>query len=94
MFIFKSKGKKNDFSKMMEVYFLEHHFKIDVNSLGLKKVLNIVALSNSFIFTIVLMSTLFINNLIIRILVMFVLLMPLIYLVYYVVSKFLKKKGN
>lgn len=94
IFWFKSRKKKNDLHRMTEIYLLEHKFKINVKKIGMDKMLNIVALSNSFIFTVVLMSTMAINNLIIRLLVMFVLLIPIIYLVYYGVGKYLKKKGN
>lgn len=94
VFWFKGRKKKNELFSIMEIYFLEHKFKVDVKSVGLDKLLNIVALSDAVIFTIVLMLTALIDNFIIRLFVMFVLLMPLIYIMYYGISKFLKKKGN
>jgi hypothetical protein len=91
-FFFKKRSKK-DLYKITEIMLLENHFKIDVKKLNIDKLYNIIALSNSFIFTVVLVSTLLIDNLIIRLLVMFVLLLPMIYLTYYVVAKYLKKRG-
>jgi hypothetical protein len=91
---FKGNKKKNDLTKIIEVYFLEHTFKVDIKKVGINKIINIVALSNALIFTIVLMSTMLISNFFIRIFVMFIMLIPLIYLVYYSVSKLLNKKGT
>jgi hypothetical protein len=91
-FWFKKRNKK-DLYKITEIMLLENHFKVNVKKLNLDKLYNIIALTNSFIFTVVLMSTIFIDNLIIRLLIMFVLLLPIIYLTYYIVSKYLKKRG-
>jgi hypothetical protein len=91
-FFFKKRGKK-DLYKITEVILLENHFKIDVKKLNIDKLYNIIALSNSSIFTVVLVSTSLIDNLVIRLLVMFVLLLPMIYLTYYMVAKYLKKRG-
>lgn len=93
IFRLKTKNKKNRLLDIMEINLLEQHFKVEVKKIGLEKLLNIVALSNAVIFTIVLMSTILIKNLILRIVVMFILLLPLIYIIYYGVSIYLKKKG-
>lgn len=93
-FWLKGRRKKRDLYKIMEIDLLENHFKVEVRKIKIEKLLNLVALSNSVIFAIVLMSTMLITNFIIRILAMFVLLMPLIYLVYYGVSKYLQSKGD
>jgi hypothetical protein len=92
-FWFSRRKNKKDLYKMTEIYFLEHTFKIDVKKIGLDKMLNIVALSNAIIFTIVLMSTTAIDNLILRFIVMFIMLLPIIYLIYYIIAKYLKKRG-
>jgi hypothetical protein len=92
-FWFSRRKSKKDLYKMTEIYFLEHTFKIDVKKIGLDKMFNIVALSNAIIFTIVLMSTTAIDNLLLRFIVMFIMLLPIIYLVYYIIAKYLKKRG-
>jgi hypothetical protein len=92
-FWFSRRKNKKDLYKMTEIYFLEHTFKIDVKKIGLDKMLNIVALSNAIIFTIVLMSTTAIDNLLLRFIVMFIMLLPIIYLIYYIIAKYLKKRG-
>ena len=94
MFFFKRRKVKDELYGLMEIYYLEHLFKVKVKSIDIDKLLNIVALSNAAIFTIVLMTTEFIDNIIIRLLIMFVLLMPAIYIFYYGISIYLKKKGN
>lgn len=85
---------KNSLNKLTEIFFLNHYFKIDIKKVGLDKLLNLIAWANSFIFTVVLISTSLITNYFIRLLVMFIILVPLIYVVYYGISKYLKKKGN
>ncbi len=94
MFWFKARRKKNDLTKQMEVYLLNKSFKVDIKKVGMKKILNAVALSNAIIFSLVLVTTILISNLLIRLLVMFILLIPLTYLVYYMVGRILNKKGK
>jgi len=78
--------------KIIEIYFLEKQFKVDVKKIDINVLLNIVAICNAFVFTFVLIVTTFIDNLIIRQLATFVLLFPVIYIAYYIVSVYLKKK--
>ncbi len=92
VFVFSKRRRKKDLYKMIEISFLEKHFKVDVRKIKIERLLNIIAMSNAIVFTTVLMSTMFIDILIIRELVSFILLFPTIYLVYYFVSKYLKKK--
>jgi len=94
IFWFKGRKKNNNLSKIAEIYFLEHYFKVDRKKVGVKKLLSTVALCNSIIFTTALMSTVLIENLIVRFLIMFGLMFPLIYLVYYWASICLKRKGK
>jgi hypothetical protein len=94
MFWFRYRKKKSEFYKIPELYLLENHFKVPIKKYKIDKIMNIVVLCNSLIFTIILISTMFIPYFFIRIIVMFVLLLPLIYLVYYGVSKYLQKKGE
>jgi hypothetical protein len=78
---------------MIEVYFLEQRFKINVKKLTSNNIYNMVALSDSIILTIVLLATSLISDLITRLIVSALLLIPVIYIVYYIVSKYLKKRG-
>lgn len=93
-FFLKSKMKNRDLYNIMEIIYLKKLFKIDVNKNNINRLINLVALSNSFIFSVVLISTMVIYNFIIRLLVMLVLLMPLTFLVYYGVGTYLQKRGN
>mgnify|MGYP000884156979 CR=1 FL=1 len=94
IFWLKGRRKNNNLSKIAEIYFLCHYFKVDEKKIGIKRLLNTVALCNSIIFTTVLMSTILIDNFLIRFLVMFGLMFPLIYLVYYFASIWLNRKGK
>ncbi len=87
------KTKKRDLYKMIEVYFLEQRFKINVKKLTANNIYTMVALSDAIILTIVLLATSFISDLIIRLIVSAIVLIPVIYIVYYIVSKYLKKRG-
>jgi hypothetical protein len=78
---------------MIEVYFLEQRFKINVKKLTANNIYNMVALSDSIILTIVLLATSLISDLITRLIVSALILIPVIYIVYYIVSKYLKKRG-
>lgn len=94
MYWFKGRNKKNDLYNISEIYFFEHKLKVDVKKIGLEKMLNIVALSNSILFTLVLIATSFIDNFVIRLVAMFFLLMPLTFLMYFGISRMLNKKGK
>lgn len=87
-------GKRKDrLSKMTEIIFIERIFKTNIKDVTGKELLNIITLTNTLIFTIVCTATEGLSNIIIRILVMFVLLLPLNYIAYYLVSKIIHKRG-
>lgn len=96
IFFFQSKRKivKRSLYHMAEIEILKRHFKVDTAKYELKKLLNIVSLSNALIFSVVLVGTSFIENYLLRLIGMFVLLIPVIYFVYLGVSKILNKKGD
>lgn len=93
-FLFKNRKKTYDIHKMVEVNLLERKYKVDVKKIGTNKMLNIISLSNAVIYTAVLMVTKPIDNNIIRLLVMFLLILPVIYLVYSAIGRWLQKKGK
>lgn len=93
-FIIRVMGKNNRLMDMKEIIFLKKAFNVDIKAADLHNVLDIIALNNAFIFAFALTATSFIDNLIIRLVVLFVILIPLIYIVYFMSSKFFKKKGK
>lgn len=94
IFLFKNKKQANDIHKVMEIHLLEHKYNIDINKIGINKIINLVCLCNAIIFAIVLISTIAIDNIFLRLLAMFGLLLPLTYLVYTNLGKYLKKRGK
>lgn len=90
----KKKIQKRDLSKTVEIELLRVHFKVDTAKHTIKQLQNVVALGNALVFAIVLMGTSFIENYLLRLLGMFVLLLPVIYFIYFGISKILAKKGD
>lgn len=93
-FWFNNRKKTYDIHKIVEINLLEHKYKIDVKKIGTNRMLNIVSLSNAVIYTVMLMATRPIDNIIIRLVVMFLLIIPVIYLVYSIIGNWLRKKGK
>ncbi|MFA5407408.1 MAG: hypothetical protein WC343_01395 [Bacilli bacterium] len=94
VFFFQLKKHKKDLYMIVEISSLKRIFKVDVDKISLNRLLNIVSLTDALIFSVVLVATMAIGSYIIRLIVMFLLLMPIIYVAYYLLSKYLKKKGN
>ena len=92
-FLVRGRKNKNPFYKMTEIFYLTNRYKLSIDKIGLKKILNVIALSNAVIFSITLISTMWIDNIIVRILVMFILLFPLIFGVYHLIGTYFQRKG-
>lgn len=95
-FFIKTKGKKKkkDFlTSSREMIYLANKYKLNIKKIGVDKVINLICLANAFIFSLVLTATFLIDNLFVRIMVMFVLLIPLIFIIYHIIGSFYRKKG-
>jgi hypothetical protein len=92
-YFFRGRKNKQVLYKTIEVLYLGGKYKLDVKKIGLKKLLNVIALSNAIIFTITILLSLSITNPFFKLLVMFVILFPLIYITYLIVGKYYIKKG-
>lgn len=82
----------NKFKNSMEVKYLMNKYSINIDKVNIKKLANMVALSNSFIITTVFIVIIFIDNFILKMLVAFVILFPLIIIIYWLLGKILKKE--
>ena len=94
LFFWFKKPKKNKSYNLSELIILEKHFKVPVKNYSIDKLLNIISLGNAFVFLIVITLTQFIDNYIIRITIIFMMLIPLIYLVYFLIGKYLGKSRS
>ena len=82
----------NKFKNSMEVKYLMNKYSVNIDKVNIKKLANMVALSNSFIITTVFIVIIFIDNFILKLLVAFVILFPLIIIIYWLLGKILKKE--
>lgn len=82
----------NKFKNSMEVKYLMNKYSVNIDKVNIKKLANMVALSNSFIITTVFIVIIFIDNFILKMLVAFVILFPLIIIIYWLLGKILKKE--
>ena len=90
----KEKKKKKDFlASSKEMMYLTNKYKLNIKKIGVDKIINLICFANAIIFTLVLIATFLIDNLFIRIIIMFLLLIPLIFIVYHIIGSFYRKKG-
>ncbi len=80
------------FKKGKQLQFFKNAYKLDIKKINLKKFANSLALANAFIIAFTVTIIEFFDNLVIKLLVGFIILIPLILLVYYLLGKAYKKK--
>jgi len=89
----KKKGKKKN-NELIELEYLITKFKLDKNSLPIRKLLLIVSTINGFIISLVAVIVIILNiNIIIQLLIGFILLIGLIYALYEILGRNLVKRG-
>lgn len=87
------KIKKNDkFKKSNQVLYFKRVYKIDIDKLNLTKFAHIIALTNAFMIALVATLIDFFDKLIVKMLVGFVILVPLMLLLYHIIGKIIKSK--
>lgn len=88
------KKKINKYRNSTEIRMLEKKYKVNVDKLNLKKLSINLALINSFIIALTLFIIGFINNIILKMLAGFIILIVLILASYSLVGNYYKKKGD
>ena len=91
MIVLRKKGlEKFKTSKQLDYFKIK--FKLDIKKLNFKKFANALAVTNAFIiaFTVTVIEVF--DNWILKVLVAFLILLPLMYLLYNVIGKYYKKK--
>lgn len=84
--------KLKEFEKSGQGSFIIKKYDLELTKLDKKKFANMIALTNSLIISITFLITDFISNYIIKLLVGFVILIPLILLGYHFIGVYFKKK--
>ena len=80
------------FKKGKQLLFFKNAYNLDIKKVDVKKFANSLALANAFIIAFTVVAIEFIDSLIIKLLVGFVILIPLILIVYYILGRIYKKK--
>ncbi len=86
------KKKMDKYKKSTEVRYLENKYKLDIKKLNLKKLSHILALANAFIIAITILVISFVDDLILKLMVGFIVLFPMILIIYHIIGKSLQKK--
>ncbi len=92
-FAFKKRKDDTALFNIMEIKHLIQGYKLDIKRIGIKKVVNIVSLTNAFIFTCALTVLQIFKLSILVFLIVFVLILTLTYILYYLMGKYYQKKG-
>ena len=87
-----SKGVKKDKNKKHppELQVIEGYYKIDINKIGVIRVLRILNVVNALMFAALIMVVFNIKEMWLKIVILVVLMLPTIWVVYYFVAKYLK----
>ena len=91
-FVICRKKKLEKFKTSTEMLFLQKKFKIDLEKHKLKSLAHMVALINAFIIGITFVVIELFDNIIIKLMIAFIVLMLLIILIYGLFGKLLKRK--
>lgn len=92
LFVVKRKKSIEKLKKSLEVRFLINRYHIDINNINIRSLSNKIALCNSFIISTTFIIVLFIKPFILKMLLGFVVLFPLILISYHILAKLLLKK--
>lgn len=92
LFVVKRKKSTEKLKKSLEVRFLINRYHIDIDNINIRSLSNKIALCNSFIISTTFMIVLFIKPFILKMLLGFVVLFPLILISYHILAKLLLKK--
>ncbi len=85
-----SRKSKKDKKYPPEVQLLQGYYKINIEKIGLIKVLRILNLVNALMFSALIMIVFNIKQMWLKVLILVILILPTIWVVYYFVAKLLK----
>ena len=86
------KNKIEKYKNSTEVRYLEKKYNLEIKKINLKKLSHILALANAFIISMTVTITNIVDNFILKLLVGFIFLFPMILLIYHIIGINLQKK--
>lgn len=87
------KKKLEKFKKNTYVRYLENIYHIDVNKVGIKKLANVISITNAFIISLTLYIVLITNSLIMEFLLAIAVFIPLQLLFYHIIGKYFGRRN-
>lgn len=84
--------KVEKFKNSTEVRYLENKYKLNIKKEDLKSLTHLLSMSNAFIIATTITAISFIDDLILKLMVGFMILFPMILIVYHFIGKSLQKK--
>lgn len=92
LFVVKRKKSIDKLKNSLEVRFLISRYHINIDNVNIRSLSNKIALCNSFIISTTFIIVLFIKPFILKMVLGFMILFPLILISYHILAKFLLKK--
>ncbi|MBE6144015.1 MAG: hypothetical protein E7169_00350 [Firmicutes bacterium] len=86
------KQKLDKFMEGAEVTYLKRRYNLSLKKVSKKLLANIIALTNSFVISLTCLSLVLIKNYILKLMVAFIILVPLIIISYHIIGTILKRK--
>lgn len=86
------KKKLDKFMEGAEVTYLKKRYKLSLDNINKKVLGNTIALTNSFIISVTVLIIFLIDNYILKLMVAFIILVPLIIIAYHIIGIILKRK--
>jgi len=86
------KKRYDKFKKSNQVMYFVNRYKLNIKKINIKKFINIISLTNSFIIALSFTVVIKIDSFILMLLVGLIVLVPLMLLLYHFIGKYLKKE--
>ena len=86
------KDKLKKFVNAKEVSLLKGRYKLNLDKINVKSLAQTIAISNSFIISFAIYMALLVDNMILQLLIGFLVMVPLILIIYHFIGRHYKKK--
>ena len=87
-----NKKKMKQFTTSNQALYFKNRYQIDFNAISIRSFVHSIALANAFILSTTIVIIEFVNGFILKMFIGFLILIPLILLVYHIVGKIYQKK--
>lgn len=89
-----NKKQLKKFEKSNQASYFIKKYKLKINEKNVKKLANLIALANAFIISITIVVIELVSNYILKVLVAFLVIVPLILILYHIVAKLMLRGDN